>query len=161
MTNEQMEKLEKLAGLHAQGILSDEEFNTQKATLLQSESTPKPTIQNRQPGTRNYDAFLQAHVNYFDPAKMSEIKEKLEHADDKKLEKLRVLDLKNPTTMFWIALFLGPFGGDRFMLNQTALGFLKLLCTAVTFGIWWLGDLFTIKKRTWKYNYNILMNNIA
>lgn len=160
MTNEQMEKLEKLAGLHAQGILSDEEFNTQKAALLQSESAPKPTIQNRQTGTRNYDAFLQAHVNYFDPLKMDEIREKLAHADSKKLEKLQLLDLKNPTSMFWVALFLGPFGGDRFMLNQTVLGFLKLFCTAITFGIWWFGDLFTIKKRTLQYNYNVLANNI-
>lgn len=43
-------------------------------------------------------------------------------------------------TTFWISLFLGLLGGDRFYLGYVGLGFLKLI-TIGGFGWWVLYDL--------------------
>jgi TM2 domain-containing membrane protein YozV len=43
-------------------------------------------------------------------------------------------------TTFFLSLFLGYLGADRFYLNSPVLGLLKL-CTGGGFTLWWLTDL--------------------
>jgi hypothetical protein len=43
-------------------------------------------------------------------------------------------------TTFWLSLFLGCFGADRFYLNSPVLGALKL-CSFGGLTFWWLADL--------------------
>ena len=45
--------------------------------------------------------------------------------------------------LFFLSLFLGIFGADRFYAKKTGTGVLKLLTLGVS-GIWWLVDLFLI-----------------
>ena len=44
---------------------------------------------------------------------------------------------------FLLSLFLGPFGADRFYLNEVGMGFFKLF-TVGGLGVWYVVDLFTI-----------------
>lgn len=65
--------------------------------------------------------------------------------------------LKKPSTMFFVSLFLGVFGVDRFILGDIRMGIIKLM----TFGgmlVLWLIDLFTINNRTKFYNFNNVNN---
>lgn len=84
---------------------------------------------------------------------MTEIRERLEAADDSKFDELNMLQFKNPTTMLLIAFFLGGYGVDRFMLSDTTMAIVKL-CTCGGCGIWALIDLFSAGKRTREYNLN-------
>jgi hypothetical protein len=73
------------------------------------------------------DQFLSAHAAELPAEAMTEIRERLEAADDSKFDELNMLQFKNPTTMLLIAFFLGGYGVDRFMLGDTTMGAVKLL----------------------------------
>ncbi len=101
--------------------------------------------------------FLVENKKYFPQNRMSDIKKKVENITDEQFEQIEWLELKDPSMMTIIAVFLGLLGVDRFMLDDVKYGILKLLCTLLTFGIagaiWWFIDLFTIGDRTTAYNY--------
>ena len=99
------------------------------------------------------DQFLAAHAANLPAEAMTEIRERLEAADDSKFDELNMLHFKNPTTMLLIAFFLGGYGVDRFMLSDTTMAIVKL-CTCGGCGIWALIDLFSAGKRTREYNLN-------
>jgi TM2 domain-containing membrane protein YozV len=99
------------------------------------------------------DQFLSAHAAELPAEAMTEIRERLEAADDSKFDELNMLQFKNPTTMLLIAFFLGGYGVDRFMLSDTTMAIVKL-CTCGGCGIWALIDLFSAGKRTRDYNLN-------
>lgn len=99
------------------------------------------------------DQFLSAHAAELPAEAMTEIRERLEAADDSKFDELNMLQFKNPTTMLLIAFFLGGYGVDRFMLSDTTMAIVKL-CTCGGCGIWALIDLFSAGKRTREFNLN-------
>ena len=54
--------------------------------------------------------------------------------------------MKRERDVAWIiSFFFGAFGADRFYVGNVALGVFKLI-TFGGFGIWWLIDLFLIRR---------------
>ena len=104
------------------------------------------------------DMFVMSNKECFTPQQMQIIKEKLEQLPDEKATMLMGTSIRNATTMLIISIFLGSYGVDRFMLNDTGLGIAKLL-TCGGCGIWTIIDWFSTKERT--YNYNLQNFNEA
>ena len=93
---------------------------------------------------------------YFPQEKILHVKEKLLSLDDEKFSQVSMMELKDPTTILLVSIFLGVLGVDRFMIGDIGIGILKLL-TAGCCGILTIIDWFTISKKTKELNYNKLM----
>lgn len=102
------------------------------------------------------DMFIMSNQKYFPAEKILYLKEKLYRLDESKFSLLSTIELKDPTTLLLISLFLGGWGVDRFMLKDTGMGVLKLL-TGGCCGILTLIDWFSIQKKTKELNFNTIM----
>lgn len=102
------------------------------------------------------DMYIMTNQKYFPPEKIMYIKEKLTAMDESKLIMLQTIDLKDPTTILLVSIFLGGLGIDRFMLGDTGMGILKLLTGGVC-GILTIIDWFTVSKKTKELNFNNIM----
>ena len=69
---------------------------------------------------------------------------------------LSAIELKDPTTILIISLFLGSLGIDRFMLKDTAMGVVKLL-TGGCCGILTIIDWFSVQNKAKEMNFNNVM----
>ena len=105
------------------------------------------------------DMFVATNKECFTPQQWFVIKEKLANLPDNKSDRILSTSFRNPTTVLILAIFLGGYGVDRFMLGQVGLGILKIL-TLGGLGIWTIVDWFTAKNRTYKYNNNKLDESI-
>jgi TM2 domain-containing membrane protein YozV len=98
------------------------------------------------------DMFMATMNNKFPEEKLMLIRDQLIKLDDNKFSIIQSIQYKDPTTLLIISIFLGHLGIDRFMLNDTGLGVIKLLtCGGV--GIWTIVDWFTVMNRTRELNY--------
>lgn len=97
------------------------------------------------------DLYLTTNAKYFEPAAIPIIRQKLEKADDTTFLSIQACELKDPTTLLLISIFLGVLGIDRFMLGDTGMGILKLL-TCGCCGVLTIIDWFTISKKTKQKN---------
>ena len=131
------------------------------------------------------DMWIGSNINKFEATRMPEIRSKLEQLDSSDLTSISSIELKDPTMMLIISIFVGIFGVDRFMLGQTGMGFLKLAFIPIFlslffvlvifstllwfFGVtlwlpwilmysFWAVDLFLIQKLTKQYNYQKITN---
>ena len=102
------------------------------------------------------DMCIMTNQKYFPAEKMVYLKDKLRTMDEEKFSLVSTIELKDPTTLLLISLFLGVLGVDRFMLGDTGMGVLKLL-TAGCCGILTIIDWFSITKKTKELNFNKLM----
>ena len=102
------------------------------------------------------DMFIMTNQKYFPAEKMMYLKEKLKGLDDEKFSLISMIELKDPTTLLLVSLFLGGWGVDRFMIGDTGIGVLKLL-TGGCCGILTLIDWFSIQNKTKELNFNKLM----
>jgi len=102
------------------------------------------------------ETYILTNQKYFPPEKMILIKEKLEAASDDRYLMLASLDLKDPTVILIISIFLGSLGIDRFMMGDIGLGVLKLLTFGVC-GIMTIVDWFLVMNRTRELNFNKIM----
>ena len=102
------------------------------------------------------DMYVMTNQKYFPPEKIMYLKEKLAAMDESKFAMVSTAELKDPTTLLIISLFLGGLGVDRFMLGNTGMGILKLL-TGGCCGILTIIDWFTVMNRTKELNFNNLM----
>jgi len=98
------------------------------------------------------DMLIATMSEKFPPSKLMMVREQLAMLDDSKLSIVQSVEYKDTTSMLLFAIFLGGFGVDRFMLDDTGLGVAKLL-TCGGCGIWSIIDWFTVKDRTKEYNY--------
>ncbi len=102
------------------------------------------------------NTFIMTHKKYFPEEKITYIMSKLEETPEEKLPLISSLDLKDPSTMLLISIFLGTLGIDRFFMGETGMGVLKLLTTGLC-GILTIFDWVTISKKVKERNYNTLM----
>ena len=102
------------------------------------------------------DTYLMANAKFFPAAKIPLLRESLARIPDEQFVMLHSVDLKDPTTILLVSIFLGEFGVDRFLLGDTGLGVGKLL----TFGgclIWWFIDIFLVQNRAREVNFEKMM----
>lgn len=102
------------------------------------------------------DMYIMTNQKYFPSEKMVFLKEKLLSCDESKFGLISSVDLKDPTVILLVSIFLGSLGVDRFMVGDIGLGILKLLTFGVC-GILTIIDWFTISKKTREINFNNLM----
>ena len=120
------------------------------------------------------DLYLTTNAKYFEPTAIPIVRQKMENASEDTLLTLQATELKDPTTVLLVSIFLGALGIDRFMIGDTGMGVLKLL-TGGLCGILTIIDWFTISKKTKQLNlskismimkndfdcmYNIINSNI-
>lgn len=98
--------------------------------------------------TTSAQSFLLTNSKCFDG---SVLNIKLDDMSEAQLRALTSLELKDPTTMLLISIFLGALGIDRFMLGQKGMGILKLL-TGGLCGILYITDIIHITELTKKCN---------
>lgn len=103
------------------------------------------------------DMFFMTNAKYFPEEKAVYLKEKLRTMDDEKFSLVSTIELKDPTTLLLVSIFLGTLGIDRFMLGDTGMGILKLL-TVGCCGVLTIIDWFTISKKTKEANFNKMMS---
>ena len=105
------------------------------------------------------DLYIMTNQKYFPEEKIVYLKDKLRTMDEEKFSLVSTVELKDPTTLLLISIFLGTLGIDRFMLGDTGMGILKLL-TCGCCGILTIVDWFTISKKAKERNFNRLMSLI-
>lgn len=102
------------------------------------------------------DFYIITNQKYFPPEKIPYIKEKLQTIDEQKFSLLQTIEMKDPTTMLLVSLFVGGLGIDRFMIGDTGMGVLKLL-TGGCCGILTIIDWCMIMEKTREVNFNNVM----
>lgn len=105
------------------------------------------------------DMYIITNQKYFPEEKIVYLKDKLRTMDEEKFSLISTIEVKEPTTLLLVSIFLGTLGIDRFMLGDIGMGILKLL-TAGCCGILTIIDWFTISKRTKDLNFNKVMSLI-
>ena len=100
--------------------------------------------------------YLASKIKYFPAEKIAIIKSKMETLTEEQFLMVSASDFKDPTVMLLVAIFVGGWGVDRFMLGDVGMGVLKLL-TGGLCGLLWLIDIFSVQKKTKELNFNNLM----
>lgn len=117
-------------------------------------SAPKSSIDQAR-----VNLFLATNGKKFSSHQLNQIISELPNLSEAQFQALLSQDFKDPTMMLIISLLGGLLGIDRFILNDTGLGVLKLL-TCGGFYIWMIIDWFIIQDRTKEYNYNLLVQTV-
>lgn len=102
------------------------------------------------------DMYIMTNQKYLPAEKIQLLRDRLLAADDNKMVMLSGVEMKDPTTILLVSIFLGSLGIDRFMLGETGMGILKLL-TGGCCGILTIIDWFTVQKKAKDANFEKLM----
>ena len=102
------------------------------------------------------DTYIMTNHKYLPAEKIVFLKQKLLEIDETKFSLVSAVEMKDPTTLLLVSIFLGTLGIDRFMLGETGMGILKLLTVGLC-GVLTIIDWFTIQKKTRDLNFNNLM----
>ena len=82
------------------------------------------------------DMFFVANGKKLPADKAIIIREKMVQAEDSRYVTLSSVELKDPTIMLLISIFLGELGVDRFMIGDIGMGILKLLFPTAARELW-------------------------
>ena len=110
--------------------------------------------------TSKIDMYLAQNAKMLPANKLPMIKEALAKMDDSKLVYLQGVEYKDPSTVLILAILLGSWGIDRFILGDAGMGVLKLLTCGGLY-IWWIIDMINAQDRTKEYNYKKLTETLA
>lgn len=69
------------------------------------------------------DIFIITNQKYFPAEKITALRDKLAYMDDGKFSLISAVELKDPTTILLISIFLGGLGIDRFMIGDPVWAF--------------------------------------
>ena len=100
--------------------------------------------------------YIMTNQKYFPAEKIQLLRDRLLAADDNRMVMISSIEMKDPTTILLVSIFLGSLGIDRFMLGETGMGILKLL-TGGCCGILTIIDWFTVQKKAKDANFEKLM----
>ena len=104
-------------------------------------------------GKQKVDLYLMMNQKYFPAERIMFLRERLLQMDDDTFMRMSMVQLKDPTVILIVSLFVGTLGIDRFMLEEPAMGVLKLL-TAGGCGVWAIVDLFLVMNKTRELNFS-------
>ena len=99
------------------------------------------------------DLYLMMNQKYFPAERIMFLRERLLQMDDDTFMRMSMVQLKDPTVILIVSLFVGTLGIDRFMLEEPAMRVLKLL-TAGGCGVWAIVDLFLVMNKTRELNFS-------
>ena len=102
------------------------------------------------------ETYIMSNRDFFPSVKLIYLKNKLLKMDKDKFERVCLCDLKSPTVILLISVFLGGLGIDRFMIGDIGIGILKLLTCSLC-GTFWLYDIFTITEKVKKINFESII----
>lgn len=68
------------------------------------------------------DMYIMTNQKYFPAEKIMLIKERLLALDEQRFQMVSMIELKDPTTLLLISIFIGGLGIDRFMIGDTGMG---------------------------------------
>ena len=107
--------------------------------------------------SQKIDMFMMMNAKFFESYHLNAVREKLLTIDESKWGMVQTLQLKDPTTVLIISLFVGHLGIDRFYIGDTGMGVGKLL-TCGGLGIWTIIDWFLIMGATREKNMEMFQN---
>lgn len=103
------------------------------------------------------DMFIMTNQKFLPAEKIPMLRDKMLAADDSKFAMISSVEMKDPTTVLLLSIFLGSWGVDRFMLGETGMGVLKLL-TGGCCGILTIIDWFTVQGKAKDANFQKLIS---
>ena len=120
-------------------------------------------VTNSQSNTVNPDfvqQYIMANANFFPEGSVNELGARLSKLSQNQFNAIQGIQLKDPTMMLLLSLFLGSWGVDRFLLKETGLGVVKLL-TCGGCGIWTIIDWFLVMNKTREFNQKLVLDSIS
>ena len=115
------------------------------------------------------DGFLLQNGDKFPVYRYNEIRSWLMTLNLRQLNLLENISYRDSTIMLIVAIFIGLYGGDRFLLKDNKRGVIKLIMALLSFLIipgviaivMWVMDCIKISELTKEYNYNEMRRVVA
>lgn len=105
---------------------------------------------------KKIDMFFIQNAKCFTPAQALDLKSRMQALEDDSIL-MYSAELKDPTVVLMLSIFLGYLGIDRFFIGDIGMGVGKLL-TGGGCGIWTIIDWFFIMDATRDKNYQTMIN---
>lgn len=102
------------------------------------------------------DMFIMTNQKNLPAEKIPFLRDRLMQCDPQRWVMVSSVEMKDPTTLLLLSLFLGGWGVDRFMLGETGMGLLKLL-TGGCCGVLTIIDWFSVQNKTRELNFQRIM----
>ena len=133
-------------------FVSDESNESKKNSENESVKDAKDNLVD----PADVETYIMSNREVFPSVKLIYLKNKLLKMDKDKFERVCLCDLKSPTVILLISVFLGGIGIDRFMIGDIGMGILKLLTCSLC-GTLWIYDIFTITEKVKKINFESII----